>query len=147
LSKRSSDDGGIFEKNFSQYKLVDSDGTEITLDELIYKHYNNPEECFIKGYPEMKQVDDSNDNSNAMLMATMAMATRNNVNYQQAIIQKNIFENNPTLWKNVLTEFPKKIIEESYPAKSESSPPEPSTNNKDELYWTYGKWRDYLQQE
>jgi hypothetical protein len=36
--------------------------------------------------------------------------------YQQQIIQKqkNIFsQNNPTLWKNTFTEFPKKDIEEA----------------------------------
>jgi hypothetical protein len=38
---------------------VDSDGTGITLDELIDKYYNNLEECFVKGYPELKEVDDS----------------------------------------------------------------------------------------
>jgi hypothetical protein len=142
LSKRSSDGGGVFEKNFTKYKLVDSDGTEITVDELIDKYYDNPEECFVKGYPQMKEVDYNNDNSSTTPMSAMAMTTRNNVNYQHQIIQKNIFQNNPTLWNNVLTEFSNKGIEESYSAQ-----PEPSTNNKDELYWTKGKWRDYLKQE
>jgi hypothetical protein len=91
---------------------VDSDGAEITLDELIYKYYNNPEECFIKGYPELNEVDDSNDNSNAMLISTMTTSPRNNVNYQKAIIQKNIFQNNPALWNNDLIEYTKKVIEE-----------------------------------
>jgi hypothetical protein len=62
---------------------VDSDGTEITLDRLIDKYYNNPEQCFVKEYPE---VDDNNDS--ATLVSTVAMTTRNNVNYQHQIIQK-----------------------------------------------------------
>jgi hypothetical protein len=46
---------------------------------------------------------------------TMAMATRNNANYQHQVIQKqkNFSQNDPTLWKNNLTEFPEKDIEES----------------------------------
>jgi hypothetical protein len=114
---------------------VDSDGTEITLDRLIDKYYNNPEQCFVKGYPE---VDDNNDNDSATLVSTMEMTTRNNVNYQHQIIQKNILQNNPTLWNNVLTEFHKKVTDE------QSAKPEPSMNDKDDLYWIRGKWRDYL---
>lgn len=40
---------GYFWKNFLQYKLLDSDGIEITLDDLADKYYNNPEECFVRG--------------------------------------------------------------------------------------------------
>jgi hypothetical protein len=54
--------GGVLEKKFL-YRLLNSDGTEITLDELIDNHYNNPEECFVKGYSESKEVDDSNCNN------------------------------------------------------------------------------------
>jgi hypothetical protein len=58
----------------------------------------------------------------------MVIATRNNINYQQEIIRRqnthysiskideienNFSEKDPTLWKNVLTEIPKKDIEES----------------------------------
>jgi hypothetical protein len=95
--------------------LLDSDGSEITLGELIDKYYHNPEDCFVKGYPELKEVDDSNSSSMTDQSATeliesaaMAMATRNNVNYQHQNIQKNFLQNHPTLWKNVLTEFPRK---------------------------------------
>jgi hypothetical protein len=138
--KRSSDEGHVFKKNFTKYKLVDFRGTEITLDELIDKYYNNPEECFVRGYLEMKEVDGNNHNSSVMLKSVMAMATRNNVSYQHQIIQK-IFANNPVLRNNILTEFPEKVIEESYSTKSTESP----ITNKDDLYWTKGKWRDYLE--
>jgi hypothetical protein len=123
LSRRSSNDGGVFEKNFSCYKLLDVDGSEITVDQIIDKYYNNAEECFVKGYPELNEVDDSNSNNmpapadaESLKLAAIAIATRNNVSYQHQIIQKNIFQNNPTLWNNVLTEFPEKVIEESMTA-------------------------------
>jgi hypothetical protein len=54
---------------------------------------------------------------NYVSIELMSTATRNNVSYQDQIIQKNFSQNNPTLWNNVLTEFPEKVIEESYPAK------------------------------
>jgi hypothetical protein len=68
------------------------------IHELIDKYYNNPEECFVKGYPELKEIDDSS----GARIATIAIATRNNINYQQQIIQKNFLQNNPSLWNNVL---------------------------------------------
>jgi hypothetical protein len=63
-------------------------------------------------------------------IVTTAMSTvaRNNTSYQQAITQRD----------KVLAESTGKVIEESY---SELS----STNNKDEFYWTKGKWREQLQ--
>jgi hypothetical protein len=71
---------------------------------------------------------------------------KSNITYQQQIIQKqkqkNFSQNDPTLWKNVLTEFPEKVVEESYSAAMA----DPSgSNTEDESYWTKGKWRDYLQ--
>ncbi len=92
MVKRSSDEGYVFKKNFTKYKLVDFRGTEITLDELIDKYYNNPEECFVRGYPEMKEVDMTITIASVMLKSVMAMATRNNVSYQHQIIQKNILQ-------------------------------------------------------
>jgi len=37
-------------------------------------------------------------------------------------------------------------IEKFKNARSSENKVEPSTNNKDELYWTKGKWSEYLQQ-
>jgi hypothetical protein len=145
LSRHYSNDGVVFE-NYLQYRLLDSDGTEITLDELIDKYYNNSEECFTKDYSELKYTDDSSCNSNVTQMdtgidsvsiASMSIAVRNNISYQHQIIQKNFSQNNPYFWNNVLTKFHEKVIEESYSAN-----PEPTMNNKDESYWTKGKWRD-----
>ena len=56
---------------------------------------------------------------------------------------KKYFQNNTTLWNNVLTEFSERDIEESYHHESEPS----LSDNKDELYWTKGKWKEYLQQQ
>ena len=38
--------------DFQRYKIVDEDGTEITVSQLIDKYLNDLDSCFIKGYPE-----------------------------------------------------------------------------------------------
>jgi hypothetical protein len=60
-------------------------------------------------------------------ITTMAIATRNNINYQRQIIQKNFLEKDPTLWENNLTEIDKSITEESN-----------ANSDDDEDYWTIG---------
>jgi hypothetical protein len=45
----------ILEKNISRYKLVDVDGTtEITMDQLLDRHFTNPYYCFIEDIEEQK---------------------------------------------------------------------------------------------
>ena len=41
-----------------KYFLVDVDGSEITVDQLLDKYFSNPESCFIKGYPEFNDENE-----------------------------------------------------------------------------------------
>jgi hypothetical protein len=43
-----------------KYKILDVDGSEITVDRLLDKYLSNPESCFIKGYPEFIQEQNEN---------------------------------------------------------------------------------------
>jgi hypothetical protein len=52
LSKRPPREDAVLEKNFSRYKLIDTDGNEITVDQLLDKYFSNPELCFAKDYKE-----------------------------------------------------------------------------------------------
>ena len=44
--------GRVENSDFERYKLVDIDGTKITIDQLIDKYLSNPDLCFVKGYTE-----------------------------------------------------------------------------------------------
>jgi hypothetical protein len=52
LSKRPPREDAVLEKNFSRYKLIDTDGNEITVVQLLDKYFSNPELCFAKDYKE-----------------------------------------------------------------------------------------------
>jgi hypothetical protein len=43
---------GVENSNFQRYKILDLDGTEITVDQLIDKYLSNPDTCFVKGFTE-----------------------------------------------------------------------------------------------
>jgi Bifunctional DNA primase/polymerase, N-terminal len=58
LSKYSAEEGSDFTKKIYCYKLIDVDGSEISLDQLIEKYFNNPDDCFVKAYKE-----ETNDNN------------------------------------------------------------------------------------
>jgi hypothetical protein len=70
---------------------------------------------------------------------------KSNITYQQQIIQKqkNFSQNDPTLWKNVLTEFSENHIEESCMPSHEHEH-EPAADP--DAYWKNGEWRKNLQQ-
>ena len=53
--EKNADEGVFSEKNFSCYRLVDINGTEITLDQLLDKYFNNPDECFVKTEDKQQQ--------------------------------------------------------------------------------------------
>lgn len=38
-----------------KYILIDTDGSEITVDQLLDKYFSNPESCFVKGWPEFDE--------------------------------------------------------------------------------------------
>jgi len=43
---------GLENSNFQRYKILDIDGTEMTVHQLIDKYLSNPDTCFVKGYTE-----------------------------------------------------------------------------------------------
>jgi hypothetical protein len=43
---------GVENGNFQRYKILDIDGTEMTVHQLIDKYLSNPDTCFVKGYTE-----------------------------------------------------------------------------------------------
>jgi hypothetical protein len=50
------------EKNFSHYRLIDVDGTEITVDHLLDQYFSEPEDCFIKSYSEAEPTNTEEKN-------------------------------------------------------------------------------------
>jgi hypothetical protein len=46
---------GVKNSDIQKYKIVDADGTEITVGHLIDKYLRNTDICFIKGYPEFNE--------------------------------------------------------------------------------------------
>jgi hypothetical protein len=50
LSNYYIEDGVVFSEKKCCYKLVDIDGGEISVDQLIDKYLNNPESCFVEKY-------------------------------------------------------------------------------------------------
>ena len=49
---------GVKNGDSQRYNIVDTDGTEITVSQLIDKYLSNPDSCFIKGYPEFNNESD-----------------------------------------------------------------------------------------
>jgi hypothetical protein len=96
LSKYSYKQRKVFsENNFPpQYKLLDCDETEITVDELIDKYFSHPETCFIKSY------DDNTSNNDAvseMSLCSAKTAVINNLFYSLEVSRKNnYFLSHPT---------------------------------------------------
>ena len=39
-----------------KYILMDTDGTEITVNRLLDKYFSNAESCFVRGWPEFDEV-------------------------------------------------------------------------------------------
>jgi hypothetical protein len=85
LSKYNAEDPASFEKNIS-YKIIDTDGTDMTVDQLIDRYFTNPQECFSKGYVESR---DENIPTTAITAAQASVIS--NIHYSQAILRKNIF--------------------------------------------------------
>ena len=130
----------VLEKNFSRYKLIDPDGSEITLDQLIDSYFTSPEDCFIKIYnntdkdkeessdsnngltePEAENVSD--DDSGSFTTDTMfKAAAASNILYSSELVKriqqqtqdKNFFEKSLADVRSILNEIPKKEIEERY---------------------------------
>ena len=129
LSKSSFLGGDIFEKNISSYKLVDVDGSEITIDQLIEKYFTNPEECFVKTYKEdednTSNKQDNNGNGNGSTLETLLKlkaAATSNILYQSQILmkQKNNFFSHPSVTMT-FTRFSNNNIEECKQRKSKNN--------------------------
>jgi hypothetical protein len=120
LSKHNDRERVVFEKNISCYKLVDIDGSEITVDQLLEKYFDNPEECFVKACKYREEDNNSNneDDNNGYGSTSETLskaAATNNILYQQQVIQKqkNIYFSHPSP-RRVFTEFSKSDIEEFF---------------------------------
>jgi hypothetical protein len=85
--EKNADGKAVLEKNFCHYKLVDTDGTEITLDQLLDRYFNNSQDCFIKAYEEEASNNDKECNGSTTEIMLKATVT-SNILYQQQIIQK-----------------------------------------------------------
>jgi hypothetical protein len=46
------DSQGVKNSDFQKYKILDVDGSEITVNQLLDKYLSDPESCFIKAWPE-----------------------------------------------------------------------------------------------
>jgi hypothetical protein len=105
----------VLEKNSCHYKLLDVDGTtEITIDQLLIKYFNRPDDCFVKAYVEEAKTGNQDvDNGNCSTSETLfkAAASRN-ILYQQEIIQRqknNIISLGDV--RSILSEIPNNAIE------------------------------------
>jgi hypothetical protein len=58
IVKHNAKEGGN-ENNFKRYKILDVDGAEITVSQLIDKYLSGPDTCFIKGYPEFNDDNEA----------------------------------------------------------------------------------------
>ena len=141
--KKNADDMVVLEKNFSRYKLIDPDGSEISIDQLIDGYFNSPEDCFTKPYKDTdkdrdkEESSDSNnelteleaenvsddDSSGSFTTDTMfKAAAASNILYSSELVKriqqqtqdKNFFEKSLPDVRSILTEIPKKEIEEYY---------------------------------
>ena len=71
--------GGILKKNiFDTYRLEDTDGTEITLDQLIEKYFSNPETCFIEDFDKPEAIN-RNDYSTMVLVNSILPRQAENI--------------------------------------------------------------------
>jgi hypothetical protein len=52
--EKNAGDIAVLEKNNSCYRLIDVDGTEISLDQLLDRYFTNPYDCFIEYIEEQK---------------------------------------------------------------------------------------------
>ena len=108
--------GEHFEKNSTNYKLLDLDGTEITIDQLIYKYFSNPEEFFtIAQQP-----------SQSLIVSFM-----NNKQYSTFQVienqRKNFLQNTSSCCNNVSTKIHNSHIEENTTGESNCRNDESST--------------------
>jgi hypothetical protein len=46
---------GVKNGDFQRYKILDTDSTEITINQLIDKYLSDPDTCFMKAYPEFNE--------------------------------------------------------------------------------------------
>jgi hypothetical protein len=96
--------GDVLQKTDKKYKLVDVDGKEITLDELLIKHLNHPEICFKEGYSLQQKQQ--------YIAELEQRPVSNNLIYSQQLAQKNaILIVHPT-WSNIPRQFDNNVIEE-----------------------------------
>jgi hypothetical protein len=106
--KKNADDIGVLEKNLSSYKLIDVDGSEISLEQLIDNYFTSPEDYFTEvcndtdNNRDREGNRDNNSNkklteqhtqnvSNGICTAdTMFKAATINVLYSSEIVQRRI---------------------------------------------------------
>ena len=136
--KKNADDVAVLEKNLYRYKLIDVDGSEISVDQLIDRYFNSPEDCFIKMYHDYidtcKEHCDNNSSSTEQAAENesndipstdhMIKAATDNILYSSGIVRRqfqqqsqegeNFFEKSLPDMRSILTENPKKEIEEYY---------------------------------
>jgi hypothetical protein len=105
LSKYNAEDPASFEKNIS-YKIIDTDGTDMTLDQLIDRHFTNPQECFSKGYVESRE-----ENIPTTAITAAQASTISNIRYSQAILRKNIFS--IPAQRSIFTMFHNNVLKET----------------------------------
>jgi hypothetical protein len=80
---------GVENGNFKRYRILDTDGSEITVDQLISKYLNNPELCFRlrnseKTPPTCPPVVDSFSNNDKEESSTIAGFSCNYCEFQNA---------------------------------------------------------------
>lgn len=101
--KKNADDIVVLEKNFSHYKLVDVDGSEITVDQLIDNYFTSPEDCFTKVYYDGDNDKEENCDNNSNreqgaenlsndipTTASMFTAATSNILYSSRIVRRQI---------------------------------------------------------
>jgi hypothetical protein len=54
IVEKNAGDMAVLEKNFCHYKLIDRDGIEISLDQLLDKYFTNPYDCFIENIKQQQ---------------------------------------------------------------------------------------------
>lgn len=122
LSKCNGENPISFEKNISPasssiYKLIDTDGTEIPVNQLIERYFNNPEVCFSKDYEETRE--DYVDKSKAIgVLPAAERAIITNSQYAQEMVKKNVFS--CTSQRSILAWFDNIVIEDKYNERSQS---------------------------
>jgi hypothetical protein len=115
----------LSEKKFSYLKLLDVDGSEITVDELIDKYFNDIEDCFSKGYTENILLSQDNTNNQ-------------DHHHQQQIEEEKNFQKSDQLPNDDKTEIGKKEQEEYSNSNQISQNERIVTSDKEEDYWSRG---------